>query len=149
MLARGLAAEACVALRFELESPSGTIMVRGDRVRLKQSLLNLVSNGIKFNRSGGSVMVRAFAEADAVRIEIQDTGIGMRPDQIADAFQPFVQLHTGHARKYEGTGLGLPLTKILIEAMSGSIAVQSEEDVGTCIVVKLSHGTSNEAASAA
>ena len=142
MLAAGLALDASIALRFEMVTNSAPVSVSADRTRLKQALLNLVSNGIKFNAAGGSVTVRAFVEAGTVRIEIQDTGIGMKPSQVADAFQPFVQLHTGHSRKYGGTGLGLPLTKVLIEAMKGSIAVYSEVGVGSRVTITLSGGAS-------
>jgi two-component system cell cycle sensor histidine kinase PleC len=148
-LAAGLALDASVALRFEMAANSGPVMVSADRIRLKQALLNLVSNGIKFNNAGGSVTVRAFVEAGTIRIEIQDSGIGMKPSEIAAAFQPFIQLHTGHSRKYEGTGLGLPLTKILIEAMKGSIAVHSAVGVGSRITITLSGGASNDVARAA
>jgi len=148
-LAAGLALDASIALRFEIVANSSPVMVNADRTRLKQALLNLVSNGIKFNNAGGSVTVRAFAEAGTVRIEIQDTGIGMKPGEIAAAFQPFIQLHTGHSRKYEGTGLGLPLTKILIEAMNGSIAVHSAVGVGSRVTITLSGGASTVVARAA
>jgi two-component system, cell cycle sensor histidine kinase PleC len=109
----------------------------------------VISNGIKFNNPGGSVTVRASIETGIVRIEIQDTGIGMNPGEIADAFQPFVQLHTGHSRKYEGTGLGLPLTKALIEAMKGTIAVHSELGVGSRVTITLPGGASADVARAA
>jgi two-component system cell cycle sensor histidine kinase PleC len=149
MLAAGFAADAAIALHFEMPGNSGRIMVKADDVRLKQALLNLVSNGIKFNRTGGQVTVRAFTGAGTVRIEVQDSGIGMKPDEIAEAFQPFVQLHTGHSRKYEGTGLGLPLTKLLIEAMQGSIAVVSEVGVGSRVTVTLAGGVAAGVAQAA
>jgi len=137
MLAAGLASDAAIALHFEMAASGGHIIVKADDTRLKQALLNLVSNGIKFNNPGGRVTVSAFVEAGAVCVEVQDTGIGMKPGEIADAFQPFVQLHTGHSRKYEGTGLGLPLTKLLIEAMQGSIVVHSEVGVGSRVTITL------------
>jgi two-component system cell cycle sensor histidine kinase PleC len=148
-LTAGLALDASIALRFEVDANIGPIVVSADRTRLKQALLNLVSNGIKFNNVGGSVTVRAFVETGAVHIEIQDTGIGMKPGEIAAAFQPFIQLHAGHTRKYEGTGLGLPLTKILIEAMKGSIAVHSAVGVGSRVTITLSGGASSDVACAA
>jgi signal transduction histidine kinase len=135
MLAAGLAAQAVVGLRFEL--PAAPVLVRADRIRLTQSLLNLVSNGIKFNKQGGQVIVRACVQGNHVHIEVQDTGIGMAPDEIAEAFQPFVQLNTGYARRFEGTGLGLPLTRMLVEAMKGSLQVESEAGVGTRISMRL------------
>jgi len=72
----------------------------------------------------------------------------MKPGEIVTAFQPFIQSHTGHSRKYEGTGLGLPLTKILIEAMKGSIAVHSAVGVGSRITIWLSGGANDVARAA-
>jgi len=149
MLARGLAADASITLRFGIAANNVQVMVTADRTRLKQAMLNLVSNGIKFNNPGGRVTVSAFVETGAVCIEVQDTGIGMKASEIADAFQPFVQLHTGHSRKYEGTGLGLPLTKLLIEAMKGSIAVHSELGIGSRVTINLPNGVSAGIAHAA
>jgi two-component system cell cycle sensor histidine kinase PleC len=147
MLAAGLATQAGVGLRFEL--PAAPVLVRADRVRLTQSLLNLVSNGIKFNKTGGQVTVRAWVQGGQVHIEVQDTGIGMAPDEIADAFQPFVQLNTGFARRFEGTGLGLPLTRMLVEAMKGSLQVESEAGVGTRITMRLPAAAAPQIANAA
>jgi signal transduction histidine kinase len=147
--AAGLASGASVKLRFEMESSIGRIRVSADRVRLRQALLNLVSNGIKFNTAGGTVTVRAFVQNSAVHIEVRDTGIGMKSGEIAEAFEPFIQLNTGLGRKYEGTGLGLPLTKVLIEAMGGSIAVQSEVGVGSCVTITLCGGVPADVALAA
>ena len=138
-LTAALALNASIALHFEIpDKKAGAIFVSADHTRLKQALINLISNGIKFNSIGGSVTVRAFADISTVRIEILDTGIGMESSEVTRAFQPFVQLHTGHSRKYEGTGLGLPLTKGLIEAMNGSIAIQSDVGAGTCVTIALS-----------
>ncbi|MEP6605022.1 MAG: HAMP domain-containing sensor histidine kinase [Nitrosospira sp.] len=137
VLTAGLAESAMVALRVQQVRNHDPMFVRADRVRLKQALINLVSNGIKFNNLGGSVSVRTFTEASRTCVEIRDTGIGMASDQIYRAFQPFVQLDAGHSRKYEGTGLGLSLTKMLIEAMKGSIIVESELEVGSCITITL------------
>ncbi len=147
MLASGLAAKAGVNLRFE--GPDGNIMVRADRIRLTQSLLNLVSNGIKFNRPGGRVNVRALAAGGQVRIEVQDTGIGMNQDEIARAFQPFVQLNSGYGRRFEGTGLGLPLTKMLVEAMNGALDIESRSGLGTRITISLPQAAPLQVANAA
>ena len=147
MLAAGLASQADVQLRFTL--PQAHIHVRADRVRLTQSLLNLVSNGIKFNKTGGEVAVRASVQGSQVHIEVQDTGIGMAPGEIADAFQPFVQLNTGYARRFQGTGLGLPLTRMLVEVMKGSLQVESEVGAGTHITMRLPAAPAPQIANAA
>jgi two-component system cell cycle sensor histidine kinase PleC len=148
-LTSGFAQESAITSRFEPESASDALIVSADRTRLKQVLLNLVSNAIKFNSVGGTVDVRAYRVANSVCIEIRDTGIGMRQEEIVEAFRPFVQLNTGMARKYQGTGLGLSLTKALIDAMHGSIAVQSEIDVGSCMTITLPVGIRGTAARAA
>ena len=142
VLASGLAAHASIGLEFRVggRNSQSPIVVRADRTRLKQAVLNQFTNGIKFNSAGGIVSVRAFCESEIVRIEVRDTGIGMKPGEVEEAFQPFVQLDTGHARKYLGTGLGLPLTKVLIEAMKGTISVQSEPGVGSCVTIALPRG---------
>jgi two-component system cell cycle sensor histidine kinase PleC len=135
MLAMGLAMKADIKMQFELEGEP--LIVRADRIRLTQSLLNLVSNAIKFNRHGGHVTVRAFASGGEIQIEVRDTGIGMNAAEITQAFEPFVQVNAGFARRFDGTGLGLPLTKMLVEAMKGALAVESQSAIGTRITVRL------------
>lgn len=103
--------------------------LRGDPARLRQVLLNLVSNAIKFTERG-EVAVRVSADeacASSVRLlfEVEDTGIGMAPDALDRLFQPFVQADGSITRKYGGTGLGLAICKQLIEMMSGRIGVAS------------------------
>ena len=147
MMAAGLAEKALVSLSFG--APAATLLVRADRIRLTQSLLNLVSNGIKFNKVGGQVMVTASVQGEQVHIDVRDTGIGMAPGEIAQAFQPFVQLNTGYARRFEGTGLGLPLTRMLVEAMKGSLAVESETGIGTHITLRLPLAAAAQVANAA
>jgi signal transduction histidine kinase len=135
MLATGLAMKADIKMEFELEGEP--LIVRADRIRLTQSLLNLVSNAIKFNRIGGHVTVRGLASGGEIQIEVRDTGIGMNADEITQAFEPFVQVNTGFARRFEGTGVGLPLTKMLVEAMKGTLEMESQSGIGTSIRVKL------------
>jgi signal transduction histidine kinase len=106
--------------------------IAGDRLRLKQALLNLLVNAIKFTPSGGSVRLSASASArDGIDIAITDTGIGMEPKHIARALEPFQQLDNRLARRYEGTGLGLPLAKSLIELHGGKLTLDSAPGKGT------------------
>jgi signal transduction histidine kinase len=109
--------------------------LRGDPARLRQVLLNLVANAIKFTERG-QVLVRvtvADASEHGVRLlfEVEDTGIGLAPDAMARLFQPFVQADGSITRKYGGTGLGLAISKQLIEMMGGRVGVDSEPDKGS------------------
>jgi PAS domain S-box-containing protein len=112
--------------------------VLADRRRLLQVLLNLLSNAIKYNREGGCVVVKAMQRADNVRISVIDTGIGIEPDLAVHLFQPFTRLGAAAAR-VEGTGLGLSLSRALIEAMGGTIGYTPREDgsQGACFWIEL------------
>lgn len=109
----------------------------GDRRRLKQILLNLLSNAIKFTPEGGNVTLRAWFEANIAVFQVEDTGIGIAEHQRSLLFQKFQQLDTSYQRKYEGTGLGLALTKQLIELHNGWIDVDSTVGVGSIFTVRL------------
>jgi signal transduction histidine kinase len=103
-----------------------------DRRRLKQILLNLLSNAIKFTNAGGQVIVSAGRiEGGALRLRVRDNGVGMSADEIAFAMQPFHQLDTA-PRKQVGTGLGLPVTKALVDANRARLLLTSERGAGTC-----------------
>ena len=109
--------------------------VHGDPGRLRQILLNLVSNAIKFTKHG-EVVVHVVPEQEAVeeallRIEVTDTGIGMTPEERARLFQSFSQVDASTTRRYGGTGLGLAIAKQLVELMGGTIGVDSEPGRGT------------------
>jgi signal transduction histidine kinase len=110
-------------------------VLRGDPARLRQVLLNLVANAIKFTERGAVVVRVNVAEVSehGVRLlfEVEDTGIGLAPDALARLFQPFVQADGSIKRKYGGTGLGLAICKQLIEMMGGRVGVDSEPDKGS------------------
>jgi PAS domain S-box-containing protein len=109
-----------------------------DPTRLKQILLNLLSNAIKFTQSGGSVVLATYCTAEGgVAFAVRDTGPGMTPDEIEVALQPFGQVEAAHTRRYEGTGLGLPLARRLAELHGGSLEVKSEKGKGTTVTVTL------------
>ena len=108
-----------------------------DERMLKQILVNLLSNAIKFTPANGIVKVKAWNRpTDGFLIQIADTGIGMALDDIPKALARFGQVDSRLSRKYEGSGLGLPLTKSLVELHSGSLDLQSETGVGTTVTVR-------------
>ncbi len=114
------------------ELPAGLPRLRGDMRRLRQILLNLLSNALKFTDEGGRITARARTDADGtLRLVIEDTGIGMMPQELDKAMEPFVQVDSRLSRRYEGTGLGLPLTKTLVEAHGGRFLLESEPGKGT------------------
>ena len=113
-----------------------------DRVRVMQILLNLLSNAVKFTPEGGKIIIRAFAEAAKngvhyFTIEVEDTGIGMSQSSMDKAFLSFNQIDAGLNRRYEGAGLGLPLTKRLVDLHHGKIKITSVEGRGTKVTVRL------------
>lgn len=110
--------------------------VRADPVRLKQVLLNLVGNAVKYNRPGGEVRVHARRQGDDVTLSVSDTGPGLTPEQVARLFQPFERLGA-EARGIEGTGIGLALCRRLVEAMGGRIGVDSRVGKGSTFWVAL------------
>lgn len=126
-----------VALVDNLPKEHITMMIDGKK--FKQVWLNLLSNAVKFTPSGGSVMVTAWQPVgeDMVTFQVQDTGIGIAPKDISRAMAPFGQVDNTLKRKYEGTGLGLPLTKKFVEIMGGKFNIESEVDKGTKIIFTL------------
>jgi signal transduction histidine kinase/CheY-like chemotaxis protein len=108
-----------------------------DRTRLKQVLLNLLSNAIKYNRDAGAVVLGCQRITPGrLRISVQDTGMGLRPDQIESLFQPFNRLGQ-EAGAQEGTGIGLVVTRRLVELMNGTIEVTSSPGVGSVFTIEL------------
>jgi signal transduction histidine kinase len=109
-----------------------------DRLRFIQVVLNVLSNAVKFTQEGGKVQVAVRSvetegEVTGFVVSIQDTGIGMSAEDIEQAFQSFGQVDSGLNRRYEGTGLGLPLTKKLMELHHGSISIESDLGKGTLV----------------
>ena len=103
----------------------------GDGRRLKQILLNLLSNSVKFTPSGGRVTVSASHDADGFRLAVEDTGIGIAAEDIETALRPFGQIDSRLARKYQGTGLGLPLAQSMAELHGGRLELRSVPGEGT------------------
>jgi PAS domain S-box-containing protein len=120
-----------------LDVPDDMPFLFADERCVRQVVVNFLSNGIKFTPKGGNVVVRARLEPDgAVAIIVADTGIGMAQDDIPNALSPFRQLESSHGRKYEGTGLGLSLTKAMLELHEGTLHVDSKLGAGTTVTAR-------------
>ena len=127
------------ANRFELRAEPGLPAMFSDRVRVRQSLLNLLSNAAKFTRNG-SVTLQVRCEPGLpqwVVFEVSDTGIGISPAQQQKLFQPFTQADSSTTRKYGGTGLGLALTRRFSEMLGGEVGVESVFGEGSRFILRL------------
>ena len=118
--------------------PSVPRYLQGDPIRLRQVLLNLVGNALKFTEAGDVVLrveaLQQTGSATRIRFEIRDTGVGMSDDQIGRLFQPFTQSDNSTARKYGGTGLGLTISKRIVELMGGKIWAESKVGLGSSFI---------------
>ena len=140
------AAESCLNLmkdrakmagvNLKSEIANGLPLLYADERKLRQALLNLLSNAIKFTLAGGKVTMRAWSRPDEGYVfQVSDTGIGIAEEDIVMALAPFQQIDVDLNRNFEGTGLGLPLTKSLVELHGGSLDLQSEVGIGTTVTV--------------
>ena len=118
-------------LRIEQRFPRHLPLLRADARSLKQILLNLVSNAIKFTPSGGRILISADADGGSFNLTIADSGIGMTAEGVKKALEAFGQVDSSLSRKYEGTGLGLPLTRALVELHGGRLEIDSALGDGT------------------
>ena len=118
---------------LDLQAPEAPLTVRADKIRLRQILLNLLSNAIKFTNEGGRITVTARLDDGGrlARIAVTDTGIGISPEDQKKLFQEFVQLDATASRRYEGTGLGLALSRRLVEQHRGAMGVESAAGRGS------------------
>ncbi|HUQ92417.1 MAG TPA: ATP-binding protein, partial [Bryobacteraceae bacterium] len=136
-LLRPNALEKGIVLELKWDSQTPRLM-RGDPARIRQVLVNLVLNAIKFTAKGGvRVAVAKEQEAERLRITVIDSGIGIRPEAAKRLFQPFTQADTGTARKYGGTGLGLAICRQLTTLMGGEIGLKSEFGKGSAFWISL------------
>jgi PAS domain S-box-containing protein len=131
---RPLAEKKGLRLDVEISPEVGTIY--SDTRRLEQVLLNIMGNAVKFTEKGG-VSVKCSNAADGIVVQVADTGIGIKKEDIDGMFKPFHQIDTGLSRKYEGTGLGLSISKKLVELLGGEIWVTSEVDKGSTFGFRL------------
>ena len=132
----GQALEAGLELNVEL--PVGSVSARGDQRLLRQVLLNIVSNAVKFTPSGGHVAVRVTADGHAgIRIAVRDTGIGIPPEHIERVLRPFEQVERALSRSHGGAGLGLSFALKVIELHEGALTIESAVGAGTIVCVTL------------
>jgi len=125
-------------LTLETSGPTQDIELWADETKLKQVLLNLVSNAIKFTPAGGRVSVRTEARQDGgLSLTVADSGIGIAGDDLERIFQPFVQVDSSLARRHTGTGLGLPLARSFVELHGGTVEIASHPGSGTRVIVLL------------
>jgi len=122
-----------------------TWFANADRTRVKQVLINLLSNAIKYNRENGSVEVKCTCTPERIRIGIKDNGVGLSPEKLLQLFQPFNRLGQEYGTE-EGTGIGLVVTKRLIELMGGTISVESTVEVGSEFCIELIRDTTPQLA---
>ncbi|MBU6209528.1 MAG: response regulator [Planctomycetes bacterium] len=141
-LVRGRVLAKGLELRVEAE-PSASALVVTDPLRVRQVLMNLVTNSIKFTETG-SVSVRARVKADGASSELEftvaDTGLGMSPEQVGRLFRSFEQGDASTSRKFGGTGLGLAISHKLVELLGGSVEVSSEPGAGSTFIVRIPVG---------
>ena len=125
-------------LMLETETTDDLPPLRADPRKLKQILVNLLSNAVKFTPEGGTVTTRVWCRRDDGYVfQVVDSGVGIAPDDIPKVLTPFGQVDSSLSRKHDGTGLGLPLTKSLVEMHGGSLDLQSEPGAGTTVTVRL------------
>lgn len=124
-------------LELSIANVDPTVVAAADPGKLRQIILNLVTNAIKFTPAGGRVSVEAECESENVLIRVSDTGIGISADNLAHVFEPFFQVDQGGTRRYPGVGLGLSIVRDAAFAMNGDVAIESEPGVGTTVSLRL------------
>ncbi len=126
------------APRIAIATPNTLPVIMADETRLKQTVVNLLANAVKFSNGNGTITLSArLTPTGDLAIAVADQGVGMKPEDIPLALQPFRQLDNRLARTHEGTGLGLPLAKMLIERHQGTLAVESTLGIGTTVTITL------------
>ena len=123
-------------VKLEVKRDSGDVRLHADDLRLRQIVTNIVANAIKFTPARGHVDVSTRVENGCVVVEVRDNGIGIAKQDQTRIFEPFVQAEAGHAKSHQGTGLGLPISKKLVELHGGTLAIVSTLGEGTTVTVR-------------
>ena len=145
MMLREKALKGTINLRIDI-APEAETTIEADQRKLKQIMFNLVSNAVKFTPTGGTVDVSALREGNFIKIAVADTGIGIKGEDIPRLFKAFTQLEAVYTKGFEGTGLGLALTRQLVELHGGRVWVESEIGMGSrfCLTIPLTQTTTGE-----
>jgi len=130
MMLREKAMKSGIELRMELAHQTD-VNILADQRKLKQIFYNLISNAVKFTSTGGFIDVSAVRDGDFIEVTVADTGLGVKEEDIPKLFHPFTQLESVYTKQYEGTGLGLALTRQLVELHGGRVWVKSEFGAGS------------------
>jgi PAS domain S-box-containing protein len=124
-------------LTIENNTPSDLPLIKGDMDKLTQVFINLFENATKFTPNGGKITVAAFEDSENVHITVSDTGIGISDEVISNLFDKFYQVDASTTRRYGGTGIGLYISKLIVEVHNGEIWAESEEGIGTTFHIML------------
>ena len=119
-----------IGLHMDL-APQADVNIVADQRKVKQILFNLISNAVKFTSAGGDIVVSAVRDGEFIEVTVADTGLGVKEEDIPKLFHPFTQLESVYTKQYEGTGLGLALTRQLVELHGGRVWVKSEFGTGS------------------
>jgi signal transduction histidine kinase len=122
-------------LTEKIEFPADLPLLRADELKTKQVLLNLITNAVKFTQPGGTVALSCTVDRRGLAVTIADTGIGIAPEHIDRVLEAFEQVDSSLARQHQGTGLGLPLVKAIMESHGGSLELKSTRGVGTAATI--------------
>jgi two-component system cell cycle sensor histidine kinase PleC len=123
-------------LTMKIDLPERPVVLNADKRAVKQVLINLLSNAVKFTPENGTVTLASRAWHDGVEFTVSDTGIGIEEKDMHVALAPFGQIDSQFTRKYEGTGLGLPIVKGIVELHGGTLEITSEPSQGTSVIVR-------------
>jgi signal transduction histidine kinase len=125
------------ALDFAGDPGPDGVHVQADREKVRQVLLNLLANAVKFTEPGGRVWTSVAEQGSVVAIRVHDTGVGIPADRLPSVFEPFVQVHRSLAKPVEGTGLGLAISRDLARGMGGDLTAESTPGVGSTFTLTL------------
>jgi two-component system phosphate regulon sensor histidine kinase PhoR len=123
-------------IQIRVIDPEGPSLVDADRDKIKQIILNLLSNALKYNRPNGSVILKAVSGEGELKISVQDTGIGIPEDALGHLFEKFYRVRD-HETKASGTGLGLSICKQIVQGHGGAIEIKSRLGIGTNVIISL------------